>query len=1037
VSKASFKIYDASAGSGKTFSLVKEYLILILSSKFYNSHRQILAITFTNKAANEMKARILDNLYQFSVLSDIEKAPPMFNTLVEALDLNPELLIKRSKKHLKQILHNYAFFDVSTIDKFTHRLIRTFAKDLKLAQNFEVVLDLDLVLEEAVNRLLNKAGTEKNLTQVLLSFALEKIDDDKSWNIGWDLKNIGKLLFEENHEQHISKLKNKSLDDFITLKRHLRQKIKSTSASMRSNANSALELITENGLDATDFVSGYFPKFMLKIKNGDFAIDFNAAWKKEFENKPLYSKSRPEEVKSILDKLHPDFISIFKHIRTHFYQYAFLKNCYGNLVPLTLMNALKKEVIQIQEERDILPISSFNTLIAKEIKNQPAPFIYERLGEKYRYYFIDEFQDTSSLQWNNLIPLVHNAITSEDINGERGMLLLVGDAKQAIYRWRGGKAEQLLNLIAQKENPFALVPSTSLLTVNRRSSAEIIGFNNTFFQHILPFLNEETYRELYAKASQQENAQKNGLVTLSFIDKTGNADELYGESVLKTIQSVRRLGYQYRDICILTRARKHGIQLADFLMHKKIPIVSSETLLLRSSAKVKFLINLLEYAMDPSNLNIAYDILHFLIPASSEKHVFFVNYLKNLDTFLYSNYNFEITQLHRISVFDSLEIALKQFQLLNGSDAHITHFMDMVWEVEQKEGTAIHDFLSFWETKKDTASISIPDTMNAVRIMTIHKSKGLEFPIVIFPYADGPMYRQIDPKLWLPVSENDLPGFQEILLSKKPEMKEYSALANVHFEQEQGKLELDAFNILYVALTRAINGLFIISKKDLSAKGQPKLDYYSGLFIHYLQEKKIWDTDKTSYTFGDLKYISQKSISNFQEQNISYTYTYKDRPSFQIISTAGALWGSEKERALLTGNTIHLLLEKIKYISDIENAFTEMQRSGAILLEEVPALKTKINELVYHPNLTSYYANTKYTIRNEQELITKEGTILRPDRIVLNNQKATIIDYKTGQKKASYAQQLNQYATALEDMGYDVECKILIYIHDTISTEFI
>jgi len=603
VPEASFKIYDASAGSGKTFSLVKEYLKIILSAPQYNSHRQILAITFSNKAANEMKQRILDGLYQIGRASELNETPPMFHLLKDELQLTSETLQQRAKKSLKEILHNYAFFDISTIDKFTHRLIRSFAKDLKLPQNFEVVLDLDLLLDEAISKLLNKAGTDTTLTNILIDFATEKIDDDKSWDLSWDLKKIGKLLFQENHGPHLEYLKDKKLDEFVQLKVQIQKKMVQHAKNMVHQASVALTLIDENGLEHSDFISGYFPKFMLKIQQKDLNINFDAGWKQHFSTKSLYAKSCLEHTKQTLDKLHPELIAIFDTIKTNFYRHAFLRNVYSNLLPLTLMNAIKTELKVIEEERDILPISSFNTIISKEIRDQPTPFIYERLGEKYRYYFVDEFQDTSELQWKNLIPLVTNALESEDFSGNTGALLLVGDAKQAIYRWRGGKAEQFLNLISTTENPFVVPPNIAILDTNRRSSENIVNFNNSFFENIAPLFTDTKYQELYKQGKQFCNNQKGGFVQLSFIAKDSDDIDLsYCESVLHTVEEVQKKGYRFEDICVLTRTRKHGILIANFLMQNNIKIISSETLLLRTNPKIEFLINLLQYAIQPDDL---------------------------------------------------------------------------------------------------------------------------------------------------------------------------------------------------------------------------------------------------------------------------------------------------------------------------------------------------------------------------------------------------------------------------------------------------
>ena len=504
-----FKIYNASAGSGKTYTLVKEYLKIILSSP--KSYKQILAITFTNKAVNEMKHRILGSLFDFGQTTNLNEPSEMFRAISKELRIDSDTLQKKSKATLKDVLHNYAFFDISTIDKFTHRLIRTFAKDLNLPQNFEVVMDNDMLLSEAVAKLIDKAGRDEQLTKILIDFALEKIDDNKSWDIAFDLIAIGKLLFNENHSWHLQKLIDKDVPAFLELKKIIIEKTTSLKKEITASAKEALSLIEFNGLLFNDFTASYFPKFMFKISGGDLDIDFNAGWKNNFETNALYSKSCLQGTKATLDALQPELIVLFNAIKNNLYDYLFLKNAYTNIVPLTVLNSIQQEIKALLKERDQLSISEFNTIISNEIKHQPAPFIYERLGEKYRHYFIDEFQDTSVMQWHNLIPLIANALASEE-----GSLFLVGDVKQAIYRWRGGKAEQFMNLVNRATNPFVTAPEIELLPKNYRSYSEVIKFNNDFFTTTSLFLNDDIYRSLFEEGNKQDhNSKEGGLVEIT------------------------------------------------------------------------------------------------------------------------------------------------------------------------------------------------------------------------------------------------------------------------------------------------------------------------------------------------------------------------------------------------------------------------------------------------------------------------------------------------------------------------------------------
>ena len=1029
-----FKIYSASAGSGKTYTLAKEYLKIVLSSN--KGYRQILAMTFTNKAVNEMKERILGNLFVFSQTYAIDNAPAMFVDLAKELSINACDLQKKSAITLKEILHNYAFFDISTIDKFTHRLIRTFAKDLKLPQNFEVVLDTSLLLNEAVSRLINRAGSNSKLTKVLIDFALEKIDEDKSWDIAFDLNNIGKLLFNETHAKHLKGFVCKEIDDFLGLRKVIIYKVRQLEEQALSKCNEVLRVIEDTGLQPTDFPRETLPNHFKKIIKGEFSP--NKLYNNQLEQNLNNGKLVKSGVILTSDELPTTILRYYLNVKTLIYERAFLRNVYKNIVPLTVLNAIQKEVKAIEVDRNQISISEFNAIISNEIKDQPAPFIYERLGEKYRHYFIDEFQDTSEMQWNNLIPLIGNALEGEDLQGRKGSLFLVGDAKQAIYRWRGGKAEQFLSLVNLTTNPFVISPNIENLPSNFRSHEEIIKFNNDFFTATSSFLKHDLYQALFEKGNRQGyNAKKGGMVELTFIevDINENIDDKYGKEVLRSINEVLKKKHPYKDICILVRGNKEGVLLANFLTQEHIPIISSESLLLKSSSKVNFLINLLHYLNDLENRAVIYELLVFLSGEKENHHQFIAQHLEKPYDLLQTYYGFEIDSLKQKSTYDLLEHAIKQFDLASSSDAYINYLMDTVLEVEQKEGTGIFTFLSYWEKKKDKLSITAPETINAVQIMTVHKAKGLEFPIVIFPYANSNIYKEINPKLWLPVSVEDFNGFKEVLISKKQEVTAYSELAKILFDEEQHKLELDAFNVLYVALTRAEKALYIITKKDLTSKGAHKTDYYSGLFIHYLKEKGLWTEEKTNYHFGKLE-VNKEAISVEGQEIIPYQYSYKERTSFRILTKSGSLWDTEREYALSKGNLIHFIMGLIETEKDIDDALNAALRNGNISTDEIEALKTKIYEIVHHPELLPYYKEG-IIVKNEKDIITQDGHFVRPDRVVIKDNKATIIDYKTGKKDSRYKEQLYGYTDALQSIGYSIKDKIIIYVNDEITLDYL
>lgn len=1026
-----FKIYSASAGSGKTYQLTKAYLKLILAPLSKQKYRELLAITFTNKAVAEMKQRILESLYAFSQEELPKNKIALFDDILEELQVTSSELRLKSKQVLKELLHNYAFFEISTIDKFTHKIIRTFARDLKISQGFDVVLDTDVLLEEGISRLLNRAGEDKELTKVLLDFSLEKIEDDKSWNIAYDLFEIGKLLFQENHHSHLKAISAKEIKDFIRLQNAVKAQIKKGEDELVKLAIQALEIISSNGLEFTDFKGSYFPKFMVAISNKNQSINFNAAWKQDFDNTPLYtSKSL---AKDKIDSLWPQFSVLFNTIKKQFHRLSFLKNCYKNIVPLTVLNEITKEVRELQKEKDVLPISEFNTIIAKEIKNQPVPFIYERLGEKYHHYFIDEFQDTSQMQWQNLIPLIGNAVESENEKGEKGSLLLVGDAKQAIYRWRGGRAEQFLNLMNLSANPFVIAPKIESLDTNWRSQKEIIDFNNSFFSFAAEKLNNPSYKKLFEDGNKQkENTKDSGYVEI-ILNKKGeeSANDSYCEKTLEVLKRTLDNGYRLQDICVLVRDNKKGGKLADFLTTEEIPIISPDSLLLVNNKEVSFLISLLQFIENNQNDEAIYTMLEYLFKVNQgPKHDFIVKNLTDFTRFLNTNYSFQIEHIKRLSTYDILEDAIYSFSLTGYSDAHLTQFMDEVFDFSQKEDSSIYSFLNFWKRKKEKLSVKAPESLNAIQIMTVHKAKGLEFPVVIFPYADAKIIDQRSKKLWLPVKNESFEGFGELLINSNKELANYNEIAEAIYTDELHKSELDSYNVLYVAMTRAQNALFVISSEEAKA------NTYSELFVDYLKYTNNWNPALLNYSFGNFIKKESETDKVESQESIPYIYTQKSNSSFKIVTKAAMLWDVERQEAIEKGNLIHKALSKIAFQNDINEAVKSLKDNGDITSSDAQTLEEKLKQVVFHPKLNTYY-NKGIQVYNEKELLTPEGILLRPDRLVIENKNITIIDYKTGSNSETHKNQLQEYASILKRMDYIIEEMILVYINETVKPIFI
>ncbi|GAA4305253.1 UvrD-helicase domain-containing protein [Aestuariibaculum suncheonense] len=1033
-----FIIYNASAGSGKTFTLVKEYLKILFSSDTSDQFKRILAITFTNKAVAEMKERIIEVLKQFSEPEILEKPNTMFEFISKDLNMPPEKVHEKSIKLLNTIIHNYAAFDISTIDGFTHKLIRTFAYDLKLPINFEVELDQDSLLNQAVDSLIAKAGSDKALTKVLVDFAIEKADDDKSFDIAFDFNKIAKLLVNENDIPFIETLKSKTLSDFNSLKTQLKTDIKTTETAIIEAAQDTLDLIESVGLEFSDFSSSYLPKHFMKISEGNFDVSFVPKWQDNIDNGTLYPKKVSSDVASTIESIQPQIASAFNLTKQGIFHVKFLKAFYKNITPLSVLNAINKELKALKLDQNKMLISEFNTIISQEISNQPTPFVYERIGEKFNHYFIDEFQDTSVMQWQNLIPLLDSSLSAD-----KGTTMLVGDAKQAIYRWRGGKAEQFIDLFVDK-NPFHVGKDLKNLPANFRSFKEVVDFNNKFFSFLAQqVFSNNTYKNLYEKAHQNINKTESGYVELSFLDfdKDDDRDEQFCEQVLKTINRCLENNFKLEDICILVRKKKEGVAVANYLSQFNIPIISSETLLINNAPEVVFLNNLLKLLIQPKNNEVKIAVLTYLADLFNveNKHEFFSEHLSlPLQEFFksFENYNIYVNSpyLLQLPLYDLTETLVRSFHLVENSNAYIQFYLDIVLDFSHKKGSDISGFLDYFDSKKESLSIVSPKGQDAVQIMTIHKSKGLEFPVVIFPYADLDIYREIEPKEWFPINDEMYQGFSHTLLNFNKDFEYYGDVGLNIYTNHRSEQELDNINLLYVALTRPVEHLYIISTKDLNTKGEVNSNKYSGLFINYLQHLGLWNNNQETYSFGIAEKTNEhKKIAEGMITANEFISTAKEDHNIKVVTKSGMLWDTNQEEAIERGNLIHNIMAEIISKNDVDFAISEFLTTGTISQNQASRLKETIHKIVTHPKLEIYY-HADNTVYNERDIISKEGMILRPDRIILfPDNQSVIIDYKTGMEDKKHVQQLQTYEDVLNEMNISVLKKILIYTNEDVS----
>ncbi|PKB16920.1 exodeoxyribonuclease V subunit beta [Flavobacterium sp. 5] len=1047
--RPSFAIYDASAGSGKTYALVKEYLKIILTAHKNDAYRNILAITFTNKAVHEMKSRIVGSLSEFAKDEPSKKAEDLMQDLARETQLSIIQIKTKSQQIIKHIIHNYAAFDISTIDKFTHKVIRAFAHDLGLPMTFEVTLDTENLLIEAVDAIIAKAGDDDILTKLLVDFTIEKTDDDKSWDISREILETGKLVLNENNRNEIVHFQDKSINDFIVVKEKLIQVCKDLEEENATLAKALLELIDTNAIDLKSFSRGTFPNHLQSIADGKFNPK-NKMFR-EFEDIAINKTAKD---KALIENIVPNLLKSLSEIYKNFEKRNFYKAFLRNITPLSLLNTVSNELTKIQSEQNILSITEFNAIIHREIQNQPAPFIYERLGERYRHFFIDEFQDTSEMQWQNLIPLIDNALSGQDDSGQKGTLMIVGDPKQSIYRWRGGKAEQFIEL-SKAENPFSN-PDKKLehLDKNYRSYSQVIEFNNDFFQLLSNEFSNADYKDLYENHSRQKiNDKVGGYVNISFLPKIEEQEgdeeealdktEQYVLATLNTIQKVTREGFEYKDIVILTRKRSQGIAIANYLTEQSIPLLSSETLMIQNATEVRLIIHILKYLKNSSDLESKANFLQYLAQNKQNQlpvHDFIAEGMDNREESAFEkwleNCNIELSfeNIRKKSLYEAVEVIISKFLKTNVSlgvlpsaTAYVQYFLDLVLERDVRNQAGISDFLNYWDKNSEKFSIPSPEGTNAVRVMTIHKSKGLEFPVVIMPFADEDYNRKPKDKLWLNSEELDF-DMPKVLVDNTSGIEEFGEEASAIYNLKKQEELLDNINVLYVALTRAEEQLYVISQNIKSKKDGEYPSNMASFFIKYLLQQGIYDENLIEYQFGNSEKLSANEKHIDKTKNIPVVSEVMNPKSIKIAQREALMWGTHQLEAIEFGNVIHEILSFVETKKDVDLAINKAVENGLITIIQKEPVTDAIFKIMSHKDLIDYFAEGN-EVFNEQTIIQKEKGTIKPDRIVVNrNKEALLLDYKTGLPNPKYKYQLENYQSAIEKMGFKVLKKALVYI---------
>jgi ATP-dependent exoDNAse (exonuclease V) beta subunit len=1040
----SFTVYRSSAGSGKTFTLVKEYLKIALTDTQDppQQYRRILAITFTNKAAAEMKARILKALKELGA-DDHSKisggSKTLLDTLVNETGFSPDVLRERAGSVLSAILHNYSDFAIGTIDSFVHKVVRTFAFDLKLPVNFEIEMDAQKLLGEAVNILISRIGEEEGLTRMLIAFSEAKADDEKNWHIEDDLNKLARELLSEEGALQIARLKMLSISDFQSIISNLNAALAVFEKEIASHAQEAVLLLDSKQLGHAVFfqkergIRKYFEN-LAKGKKDDFSP--NSYVRKTIEEDKWTgasaSASDISALESIKAKLKASYHGIQKKLEESLPHYRLIALVGKNIYQLAVLNEIDKILEEHKKENSILHISEFNKLIADIVFQEPIPFIYERLGTRYSNYLIDEFQDTSILQWQNLLPLVENALSEEQFT------MIVGDGKQAIYRWRGGDVSQFANLPlieGFEDNPVVREREDSLkrhyrpmqLESNFRSKAEIIQFNNALYREFADDL-PDAYRRIYDKQEQVYNpANTGGCVSIEFFEE--EKSELVAAHMKRISALLNQLiaeGFQYQDIALLFRTNKEGNVVASHLIAQGVPVLSNDSLLLKNSPAVNFMAATLRSLHNLQDDIARAEMIRFLtsrsknttlqegLPAAVSPSAF-RKYLED------SGFEYQPNQLLKLPLYQLCEEVMRIFNLHKTTDPYLVYFLDEILEFSGGKDNSLAAWQTHWEDRREKASAVVPSGMNAVNILTVHRSKGLEFPVVILPLKET---REKPGKNSFWVEEKIVNGLDIGFVPNTESLKD-TAFAHL-YEEEQLRTRLDNLNLLYVATTRAEERLYVLCGNWKAERKATSTSYLERISA-YLTKAGLTPDDHGRVLMGkETPHLKKANELNQESISLNSFISVDWQEKIRIRSAAREAWSEEQLQKQDRGVLIHTILSRIKTQDDIEKALESATGEGILAPEEFAPVKDLLQQLLALKELEPFFREG-LTVKNEAEIILADGSACRPDRIVYTADKTIIIDYKTGKETPAHQQQIENYASILSSMKPGLVEKYLVY----------
>jgi ATP-dependent exoDNAse (exonuclease V) beta subunit len=1024
---------DASAGSGKTRNLVKAVLLQALAqSDARKSLKPVLALTFTNKAAAEMKHRLLEYLIDFTKDNPVEKY--LFDEIKNELNWVDHQVQSRALEILKHLLHHYNDLSFGTLDSFTSRLVRTFAKDMALSESFEITLDLEKLLQEATDGVMNMAGRDEELTRVLVRFVEQKLEDEKSHSIDGALLDTAKKLMQERHREPLDRLRKYSAEQLLTIRKKLQKRSKTLLAQLQKMGDAAMQIIADQGLAANVFYRGTqgIYNFIRAARQGrmDYVFAPNSYVTATLQEGRWHAgKAKAADkaaIDAIADQLADAALAINRFALEHAPFVLLAEKISGNMFALATLNALNQQLNNLAEARNTLPLAAFNHIVHEQLKSEPSLYIYERLGERYNHFFLDEFQDTSKLQWGNLEPLV------ADSTAASGTALVVGDAKQSIYRWRNGEAEQFIALSENaSEGRFQFQGDAHLhrLEDNWRSLKEVVNFNNALFTHTAEKLENPGYRQLYQHARQIPRKGDGGMVMLKALP-TEEFDDITLEDTLSTIEHLKNQGYAYADIAILVRSHVSGAEIVQLLTTRGIPVVSNDSLLIGNAYEGQLLAGATALRTSPADKTMRWLLADALLSGrfismerSAYQYAEMLVHAAARDALPLLEEDFsDITAVYSASsnLYDFTRELMRVFGLAGKNNAFAETYLQAIHDFVETENGTDFDFVQWWHEVGSKKPIRAAENMDAVQVVTIHKSKGLQYPVVLLPFANWQHHigKRED---WIPLDPKQFEGLDEMIVNISA--RDATIIGGAYEEacdKLTGQEVFDSLNMLYVACTRAVERLYINFPEGGNSNN------ISAFLTDFIAHNEAAQRTEGIYTWGvedHDKKVSKNVTTNLVEPLTATAWQER----LQLARTAPPAWHTQERDARDWGNRVHHILAQIETSYDLPRVLEKFKQSGRINETEIDELERLITEIVDHPKLKIAFS-PGVRVYNERDILMPDGQRKRPDRIcMLPSGEVILIDYKTGAVENKHKNQLQEYAIHLADVGLQVTQQYLVY----------